>query len=48
MPKKPELSLKTLADSMLNCLILASVLIQVISNMLLILKAISIITTTTI
>jgi len=42
MLKRPSLSLKTLANSMLNYLILASVLIWVISNMLLILKAISI------
>jgi hypothetical protein len=41
MLKRPDLSLGTLADSMLNRLILASVLIRVISNMLLILKAIS-------
>jgi len=44
MLKKLNLSLKTLADSILNRLILASVLIQVISNILLILRAISIIT----
>jgi hypothetical protein len=42
MLKRPNLSLRTLADSILNRLILASVLIQVISNILLILKAISI------
>jgi hypothetical protein len=46
MLKKPDLSLETLADSMPNRLILASVLIRVIGNMLLILKAISITTTT--
>jgi hypothetical protein len=46
MLKRPDLSLRTLADSMLNRLILASVLIRVISNMLLILRAISMTTTT--
>jgi hypothetical protein len=48
MLKRPDLSLGTLADLMLNCLILASVLIRVIGNILLILRAISITTTTTI
>ena len=46
MLKRPDSSLKTLADSMLNRLILASVLIRVISNILLILRAISTTTTT--
>jgi hypothetical protein len=46
MLKRPDLSLRTLADSMLNRLILVSVLIRVISNMLLILRAISIMITT--
>jgi hypothetical protein len=46
MLKRPDLSLGTLADSMLNRLILASVLIRVISNILLILRAISTTTTT--
>jgi hypothetical protein len=46
MLKKPDSSLETLADLMPNRLILASVLIRVISNILLILRAISITTTT--
>jgi hypothetical protein len=46
MLKKSDLSLKTLADSMPNRLISASVLIRVIGNMLLILRAISMTTTT--
>jgi len=47
MLKRPYLSPGTLANSTPNRLILASVLIGVISNMLLILKAISMTTTTT-
>jgi hypothetical protein len=46
MLKRPDLSLRTLADLMPNRLILASVLIRVISNMLLILRAISMTTIT--
>jgi hypothetical protein len=46
MLKKPNSSLKTLADSILNRLLLASVLIRVISNILLVLRVISTITTT--
>jgi hypothetical protein len=44
--KKPDLSLETLADLILNRLLLISVLIQVISNILLVLRVISTITTT--
>jgi len=44
--KRLNLSLGTLADSILNRLLLASVLIRVISNMLLVLRVISTMTTT--
>jgi hypothetical protein len=46
MLKKPDLSLETLADSIPNRLLLASVLIRVISNILLVLRVISTITIT--
>ena len=44
--KRLNLSLRTLADSILNRLLLASVLIRVISNILLVLRVISTITIT--
>ena len=44
--KRLDLNLRTLANSILNRLLLASVLIRVISNILLVLRVISTITTT--